>query len=461
MTTEPIPPAEDRTTAPDSALAAGPAADQPAAPQDARLPAPPTAPPAEPGGGLARANRPLFLSCLSLALGAVLLLVGLGVGYGLGSASAVSAGSRSGAGAEQLYPKFGVFWEAMDLLYKDFYGDLPATDEATYGAIQGVLSKLKDHNTSFMSPQEADYFRANLEGSFEGIGARVDWDVQANTVRVVEPFENQPAWKAGVKRDDLIIAVDGESVIGTDLVTAIDKIRGPKGSKVVLTVVRQGEDAPLDIEVTRDRIEIPTIATDTYDGDIAYIRLNTFNENAGELVRQAVDDALAKKPKGIIFDLRGNPGGLLTQAVAVANVFMEDSNVLIERFADGKEQIYKTENKATTTDVPLVVLVNEGSASASEIVAGAIQDNGRGQVVGAKTYGKGSVQLPQTLSDGSIMRVTIARWFTPKDRTIDGTGLDPDVVVEITDPQREQGADPQLDKAIELLGGSPEPLPVQ
>ena len=363
-----------------------------------RLPAPPTAPPAEPGGGLARANRPLFLSCLSLALGAVLLLVGLGVGYGLGSASAVSAGSRSGAGAEQLYPKFGVFWEAMDVLYKDFYGDLPATDEATYGAIQGVLSKLEDPNTSFMSPEEADYFRTNLEGSFEGIGARVDWDVQANTVRVVEPFENQPAWKAGVKRDDLIIAVDGESVIGTDLVTAIDKIRGPKGSTVVLTVVRQGEDAPLDIEVTRDRIEIPTITTDTYDGDIAYIRLNTFNENAGE----PGAPGRGRRPgqasrKGIILDLRGNPGGLLRQAVEVANLFLEDANVLIERFADGQEEIYTTESKAATPDMPLVVLVNEGSASASEIVAGAIQDNGRGQVVGAKTYGKGSVQLPQTL----------------------------------------------------------------
>ncbi|MFN8464307.1 MAG: S41 family peptidase [Caldilineaceae bacterium] len=462
MTTEPIQTPEDRTAAADGALVQKPAAAQPADQGADRLPVQhEIAASDQHGAGQLRANRPLVVTCLSIALGVVLLLVGFGVGFGLGSASASASGSRSGAGAEHLYPKFGVFWEAMDLLYKDFYGELPATDEATYGAIQGVLSKLKDHNTSFMSPEEANYFRSNLEGSFEGIGARVDWDVQANTVRVVEPFENQPAWKAGVKRDDLIVAVDGESIIGTDLVSAIDKIRGPKGSKVVLTIVRQGEDAALDIEVTRDRIEIPTIATDTLDGDIAYIQLNTFNENAGDLVREAVTDALAKNPKGMIFDLRGNPGGLLTQAVAVANVFMEDSNVLIERFADGKEQVYKTENKATAKDIPLVVLVNEGSASASEIVAGAIQDNGRGKMVGAKTYGKGSVQLPQTLSDGSIMRVTIARWFTPKDRTIDGTGLDPDVVVPVTDQERQQGTDPQLNKAVELLGGNPEPLPVQ
>ena len=462
MTTEPIHSSEESTSGPTGAPSLGSSADRGAEPLSGQLTEQPeTTTPAYQGSSQLRSNRPLLVTCLSIALGIILLLVGFGLGFGLGTASAVSAGSRSGAGAEHLYPKFGVFWEAMDLLYKDFYGELPATDEATYGAIQGVLGKLKDHNTSFMSPEEANYFRSNLEGSFEGIGARVDWDVAANTVRVVEPFENQPAWKAGVKRDDLIVAVDGTSVIGTDLVSAIDKIRGPKGSKVVLTIVREGEDAPLDIEVTRDRIEIPTIATDTLDGNIAYIQLNTFNENAGDLVRQAVSDALAKNPKGIVFDLRGNPGGLLTQAVAVANVFMEDSNVLIERFADGKEQVYKTEDKATAKDVPLVVLVNEGSASASEIVAGSIQDNGRGQVVGAKTYGKGSVQLPQTLSDGSIMRVTIARWFTPKDRTIDGTGLDPDVVVQITDQQRQQGTDPQLNKAVELLGGNPEPLPVQ
>jgi carboxyl-terminal processing protease len=432
------------------------------APTEPSADLPPTGPAsAGAAGGLSGGRNQFLLTCLSLALGAVLLLVGFGLGFGVGSASTASAGSRGGSAGDQLYPKFDVFWEAMDLLYRDFYGELPATDEATYGAIQGVLSKLQDPNTSFMTPDEANYFRSSLEGSFEGIGARVDWDVQFDTVRVVEPFENQPAWKAGVKRDDLIIAVDGETVVGTDLVSAIEKIRGPKGSKVVLTLVRTGAEEPFDVEVTRDRIEIPTIATDTYDGDIAYVRLNTFNENAGELVRQAVADALEQNPQGIILDLRGNPGGLLTQAVEVASVFLEDTNVLIERFADGKEEIYTTEGAPVTTDVPLVVLVNEGSASASEIVAGAIQDNERGQVVGATTYGKGSVQLPQTLSDGSIMRVTIARWFTPDDRTIDGEGLDPDVVVEISEEQREAGDDPQLDEAIKLLGGDPEALPVQ
>ena len=402
------------------------------------------------------------MTCLVVAGAMAILLLGFGLGFGAGHLTATQVTASGNSAADQkLYPKFDVFWEAMNLLYTDFYGQLPESDAATYGAIRGVLGELQDHNTSFMTPQEAEFFRTHLEGSFEGIGARVDWDTKTNTLRIVEPFENQPAWKAGVKRDDLVIAVDGESVVGTDLTSAIEKIRGPKGSTVKLTIVREGAAEPLDIEVVRDRIEIPTIASDTVGGNLAYIRLNSFNENAGELVRQAVTDALKQNPDGLIFDLRGNPGGLLTQAVEVSNVFLQDADVLIERFADGKEQIYKTEKQAEAKDIPLVVLVNEASASASEIVAGAIQDAGRGQLVGAKTYGKGSVQLPQTLSDGSIMRVTIARWFTPKDRTIDGTGLDPDLAVEITDVQRQASEDPQLDKAIELLGGQVEPPPVQ
>jgi len=413
--------------------------------------------------GRRSSSKPILITCLSIFAAALLLSVGFGIGFGAGRLTAPPTAARgsSSSANDQLYPKFDVFWEAMNLLYSDFYGELPQSDAATYGAIRGVLGELKDPNTSFMTPQEAEFFRSHLEGSFEGIGARVEWDVKLDTVRIVEPFENQPAWKAGVKRDDLVIAVDGESVVGTDLTSAIEKIRGTKGSTVKLTIVREGATEPIEIDVVRDRIEIPTIATKTVGGNLAYVQLNSFNENAGELVRQAVADALEQNPKGLIFDLRGNPGGLLTQAVEVSNVFLQDADVLIERFADGKEQIYKTEKPAVAKDIPLVVLVNEGSASASEIVAGAVQDAGRGRLVGAKTYGKGSVQLPQTLNDGSIMRVTIARWFTPKDRTIDGTGLDPDEVIEVTDEQRKAGEDPQLNKAIELLGGQVEPPPVQ
>ena len=412
-------------------------------------------------------GKPILLTCLSIAVAALLFVGGLGIGFAAGKWGGVpiangAPGDGEGGEAAALRAQFPLFWEAMDVLYRDFYGELPESDNATYAAIRGVLSQVEDPNTSFMSPDEADFFRENLQGSFEGIGARVDWDMNFDTVRIVEPFENQPAWEAGIKRDDLITHVDGEEIIGTDLMSAIEKIRGPKGTPVVLTIVRLTEEAPFDVEVVRDRIEIPTIETDTVGGDIAYVRLNTFNENAGDLVRDAVTAALEQQPSALIFDLRGNPGGLLRQAVEVASVFLpEGERVLIERFADGNEDIYVTEAAPVTVDLPMVVLVNEGSASASEIVAGAVQDTARGQLVGGTTYGKGSVQLPQTLSDGSILRVTIARWFTPADRTIDGAGLAPDVAVELTDEDRQAQRDPQLDKAIELLGGESEPLPVQ
>ena len=411
-------------------------------------------------------RQPVLITCLSLAVAALLFVGGAAVGYAAGqwgeTPAATGAPSADEGAAATLRAKFPLFWEAMEVLYSDFYGDLPESDDATYAAIRGVLSQVEDPNTSFMSPDEADFFRTSLQGSFEGIGARVDWDMNFDTVRIVEPFENQPAWKAGIKRDDLITHVDGEVIIGADLTSAIEKIRGPKGSTVVLTIVRLTEEQPFDVEVVRDRIEIPTIETKTVGGDIAYVRLNTFNENAGALVREAVTAALEQEPSALIFDLRGNPGGLLRQAVEVSSIFLpKGETVLIERFSDGEEEVYVTEEEPVTVDLPVVILVNEGSASASEIVAGAIQDKDRGQLVGGTTYGKGSVQLPETLSDGSILRVTIARWFTPDDRTIDGEGLAPDVTVEFTDEDRQAQRDPQLDKAIELLGGEPEPLPVQ
>jgi carboxyl-terminal processing protease len=409
--------------------------------------------------------QPLLVGFIALLVLASTFFVGLGLGFGLGrfSQSAVaSSWTSSGNGAAQGRPlravdalsgDFDLFWEAMDLVYRDFYGEIPDPKEITYNAIRGVVNELGDPNTSFLSPEEAAFFRSSMEGSFEGIGARVEWDEARDTVRIVEPFENQPAWRAGIKRGDLVISVDGETIVGTDLSEAITKIRGPKDTKVTLTIEREGEAEPFEVVVTRARVELPTISTDSLgaDGDIAYVRLYSFNQNAGQLVRQAVTDAMKRNPRALIFDLRGNTGGLLSQAVVVSSVFLEDETVLIERFASGETETYETEGRAVTDDIPMVVLVNEGSASASEIVAGALQDHGRAKLVGVSTYGKGSVQLPHVLSDGSIIRVTIARWYTPNDRSIDGAGLEPDLVVELSDEERTAGKDPQLEAAVEYL----------
>jgi len=411
--------------------------------------------------------RPLILAgVLAFAL---TFFVGAGAGYALANQPAATASANPGwwsmitgqpvatgqcsTTQEVLYPEFATFWEALHLLYKDFYGKLPDPETATYNALRGIVDELGDPNTSFLTPAEAEFFRTSIQGSFEGIGARVEWDETIETLRISEPFENQPAWQAGLRRGDLVLAVDGESLQGTSLNEAVAKIRGPRGTTVVLSVLSEGSADPRDVAVTRELIETPTIATNRVGQDqrIAYVKLATFNQNAGQLVRQAVEEAMKHEPAALILDLRGNTGGLLREAIKVANVFVEDSTVLLERFNDGRLETYETTTQAVATNIPMIVLVNQGSASASEIVAGALQDTGRAQLLGVTTFGKGSVQLPHTLSNGAIMRVTVARWFTPNDRTIEGTGLAPDIVIELTDEDREHGADPQLTAAVELL----------
>lgn len=404
-------------------------------------------------------QQPLLLGGVIFMVLGMVFALGMTFGYGWGRSVAQAAAPvasvdqkvSEGARAE-LQPAFDLFWEAMDLLYRDFNGELPTPEEATYGAIRGVVSLLDDPNTSFLTPEEAQFFRSNLEGTFEGIGARVAWDEERDTLLITEPFENQPAWEAGLRRNDLILAVDGESLVGSSVSDAVRLIRGPKGTSIVLTVQR-GEEPPFDVTVTRDVIAIPTIATDRLgeNDEIAYVKLNSFSENSGTLVREAVRNALQHEPSALILDLRGNSGGLLREAVKVTSVFLQDETVLIERFADGRLENYATGDRAVTVDLPMVVLVNEGSASASEIVAGALQDVGRATLIGTVTYGKDSVQLPHNLSNGAIMRVTIARWFTPKDRTIDGVGLTPDLEVPISDAEYEAGKDPQLEAAVEFL----------
>lgn len=410
-------------------------------------------------GGLYR--QPWLLAGVALLLLLATFGLGVALGYGWGRTARQAPDWAPSVWAQgedadlqgaraALYPAFDLYWEAMDLLYRDFYGTPPDAETATYSAIRGVLDTLDDPNTNFLTPQEAGYFRANMSGVFEGIGARVAWDAEADTLVIVEPFENQPAWNAGLRRGDLILAVDGASIVGTSLSAAVGRIRGPKGSEVVLSVQRGREGVPFGVTVARARVEIPTINTSTLgpNGEIAYIRLNAFNENAGQLVREAVRAALQRNPQGLVFDLRGNSGGLLREAVKVASVFMEDQVVLHERLNGERSETYRTVGSALTTDLPMVVLVDEGTASASEIVAGALQDAGRATLLGTQTYGKGSVQLPHNLSNGSILRVTIARWYTPLERTIDGVGLVPDQVVETTQAQLDRGDDPQLAAAL-------------
>ena len=345
---------------------------------------------------------------------------------------------------------FGIVWEAWGVLQKDFYGNLPSPREAAYDAVRGIVSSLGDPFTNFFTPEEAKQFTEDMSGHFEGIGAVVR-QAKGGGILVVKPFKDSPAWKAGIRRGDVIIAVDGKDITHLSLEEAIMLVRGPAGSKVTLTIVRKVGEKPLDVEVVRSRIEIPTVESKMLPNDIAYLRLTSFTENSPKLVRDDLKSLLKRHPKGLVFDLRGNGGGYLDAGITIGSEFIKSGDILIEKFKDGREKHYKAESGGTALDIPLVVLVDGGTASASEIVAGAIQDHKRGILVGEKTFGKGSVQSLEQLSDGSELKVTIAHWFTPSGRAIHGKGLMPDIVVKMTTEDEKAGKDPQLDRAVEYL----------
>ncbi len=343
-----------------------------------------------------------------------------------------------------------LFDEAWRLLEQQFYGDLPQGKEVTYAAIRGVLASLGDKHTTFADPEEAAMFNMDMQGVFEGIGAQVNLAADGG-VELQYLFADQPAEKAGLRVGDVVIAVDGQDITNLDLNAAVSRIRGPRGTQVTLTI-RRGNDKPFDVTVTRARIELQVVETKTLaDGKIEYIALTDFSTLAPRRLAVALSAAVAKKPAGIVLDLRGNPGGLLDSAIQVGSYFVPEGNILIERYKDGNEEVHPRRGRHLLGDIPLAVLVDGGSASASEIVAGAIQDAGTGVLIGEKTYGKGSVQLSNVLSDDSQLKITIARWFTPKDRAIHGQGLEPDIVVPFTNEDHEAGRDPQLDRAVEYL----------
>jgi carboxyl-terminal processing protease len=349
---------------------------------------------------------------------------------------------------------FGVFWEAWTTVESQFYGTIPSEQDRVYGAARGMVATYGDPNTAFIEPRLASIFREDISGSFEGIGAAVRMDEMGRVV-IAEPFVGQPAAKAGLLRGDVILSVDKKSLDGMSLYEAISLIRGPAGTTVVLTVARQGIDKPFDVPVVRARIENKVVDSKRLPGDIGYVSLSEFSRGASSKIADAIRSLEAEgQLKGLILDLRDNPGGLLDEAGLVASQFIDKGTVTIEREKGGKEQVLEAQPGGVALDVPLAVLVNRGSASASEIVSGAIKENGRGKLIGEQTFGKGTVQMPQTLSDGSELRVTIAEWLTPNKEQINGQGIVPDIVVERTQADFVDGRDPQLDRAVEYLSGT-------
>lgn len=347
---------------------------------------------------------------------------------------------------------FVPFWEAWNIVHTQFVNQ-PVDDVALMrGAIRGMMETLGDQHTLYMEPEVFDQENSSLQGSYEGIGAYVDTDGEYLTI--VSPIEGSPADKAGLKPGDKVIAIDGVDMTGVTPEEARLKVLGPGGTTVTLTVAREGEPGTLEFAITRAKIVIHSAEGKMLEGQdgIAYIDINTFGDNTTSELRQALDELMAQNPRGIIIDLRNNPGGYLTTAVEVSSEFIDEGLVLIEQYGNGERDEYNALGNGHATKIPIVVLINEGSASASEIVAGALQDYGRAKLVGMQSYGKGSVQIRQPLSnDQGAARVTIAKWLTPKERAIDGIGLTPDVLVEMTAEDFEAGRDPQLDAAVQTL----------
>jgi carboxyl-terminal processing protease len=351
---------------------------------------------------------------------------------------------------EELQTLFKPFWEAWELVHTQ-YVDQPVDDLALMrGAISGMLEALGDQHTSYMDPQEFEDANAGLEGTYEGIGAYVD--TSGDYLTIISPIKNSPAEAAGLRPGDRIIAIDGEDMAGIAPELARRRVLGPAGSVVRLTIQREGESEPLIFEITRAKIVVASVEHEMLENGIGYVKLNTFGDTTTRELRAALQEIMAANPRGLVFDLRNNGGGYLQTAVEVVSEFVPSGVVLIEKYGDGTQDTYEARTGGLATKIPLVVLVNEGSASASEIVAGAIQDYGRAELVGMTTFGKGSVQIWTPLSENQgAVRVTIAKWLTPNGRTIHEVGLEPDFEVELTEEDFRAERDPQLDKAIEVL----------
>lgn len=349
-----------------------------------------------------------------------------------------------------LQDEFKPFWEAWSLLHQ-YYVDQPLDDQKlAYGAISGMLKAAGDRHTGYMDPAQFTLLTADSSGELEGIGAEVD--TSGDFLSIVSPFPGSPAEAAGLLPGDVIIEVDGVDMEGVPPYEVITKVRGKAGTQVVLTIVREGEEEPLEFTITRYKITIPSVEGKTLESGLAYVKINQFGDKTAKELKETLTTLLAENPKGLVLDLRGNPGGYLNAAITVISQFVDQSPVMLERFGDGTEKKYNAEAGGLAVDIPMVVLINEGSASASEIVAGTIQDYSRGQIVGVTSYGKGTVQswIPLDNNQGGV-RITIARWLTPTGRTIDRVGIEPDVEVKLTKSDREAGLDPQLAEAERIL----------
>lgn len=357
----------------------------------------------------------------------------------------IGKGWDRGVMATETYEELKTFTEVLAHVQKHYVEDVK-TKDLVYGAVRGMLSTLDPHS-AFMPPDVYKEVQVETKGEFGGVGIQIG--MKDNRLMVIAPIDGTPAERAGVKPSDVILKVNNESTKDMTLMDAVQKMRGAKGTKVTLTIHREGAPEPLVFVLTREIIKIESVKSKVLDGNIGYIRLTQFQDQTAKDMIGALKKLREQKMQSLIVDLRNNPGGLLTAAIDVSEQFVGLNRLIVYiKTREGKKDDYVSHIKDQPEDYPMIVLVNEGSASASEIVAGALQDWGRAVIVGVQTFGKGSVQTILPLGDGSGLRLTTAKYYTPKGRSIHGVGISPDIVVKgkptATVPIRERDLDKNL-----------------
>ena len=367
----------------------------------------------------------------------------------------ISGGGRHEVTAvEDSYERLKVFTEVLSLIQANYVDETKPRD-LIYGGIKGMLETLDPHS-SFLPPDIFKEMQVETQGSFGGLGIEIT--VKDRQLTVVAPIEGTPADRAGLHPGDRIVKIDGDPTKDMTLIEAVKKLRGPKGTSVTLTILREESPGPFDLTLVREVIDVKSVrAKDLGDG-IAYIRISSFQERTGKDLLKAIEQFQKNGLSALVLDLRNDPGGLLNQAVQVSDLFLDKGQLIVytEGRIKNQDLRFSAEHGAQVPKVPMVVLVNGGSASASEIVAGALQDWKRALVLGTKTFGKGSVQTVIPLSDGSGLRLTTAKYYTPKGRSIHGTGIVPDIVVEAPRPSVAKGQGGQMEKEGEAGKDRPE-----
>lgn len=381
----------------------------------------------------------------------VIILVIFGAGFLLGQSDITQNNffSRKNASDSSLPNKldYSGVEEVYSRLKDSFDGQLDQ-QKLQDGLKEGLVRAAGDPYTEFLNEEATKDFEEGLSGSFEGIGAELGKDKES--IVIISPISGFPAEKAGIKAKDIITEIDGETAYDLSVTEAVKKIRGEKGTKVKLTVLRDGKS--LDFEITRDQITIPSVTSEVTDSGIGIIKISRFGDDTVKLATDAATNLKSKNVKGIILDLRGNPGGLLDGAVGISELWLQNGDkILQEKRGEEVIKTYFADGKQVLNGVKTVILIDGGSASASEIVAGALKDNGAARIIGVKSYGKGSVQEVKSLSFGGTLKVTVARWYTPNGRNIDKEGIEPDQKVEISDEDSKAGRDPQKDAAIKFI----------